>query len=272
VRLVAATVVLLAVPGFAGATGERIEDNSLLIEEAYNQEPGVVHHISSFQRSLRTGAWLYAFTEEWPAWGQDHQVSVTVALEGNGDGAAPATGIGDVLLNYRYELYRHEGTPVVATARLSLLVPTGDERKGLGTGGPGVQVNFPLSLVLGDHLVTHWNVGGTHVPSAWNGSGHGPLTAYAVGQNLIWLAHPRFNVMLEALWIATEQGAAGGTRRRDSLTVNPGFRWAFDFDGGLQVVWGLGVPLGLGPSRGDRGFLLYLSFEHPLSARGRASP
>ena len=44
---------------------EGIMDNSFLIEEAYNQEEGVVQHINTFMRQ-RHGDWLYTFTQEWP--------------------------------------------------------------------------------------------------------------------------------------------------------------------------------------------------------------
>jgi hypothetical protein len=33
----------------------------------------------------------------------------------------------------------------------------------------------------------------------------------------------------------------------------------------LQIVPGLAIPLGLGPSKGDKGVFVYLSFEHPFS-------
>jgi len=42
-----------------------IADNSFLLEEAYNQEAGVVQHISAFQRSLRSAPWTYTFTQEY---------------------------------------------------------------------------------------------------------------------------------------------------------------------------------------------------------------
>ena len=38
-----------------------IQDNSFLIEEAYNQERGVVQHINTFQR-VHSGDWVYTFT------------------------------------------------------------------------------------------------------------------------------------------------------------------------------------------------------------------
>jgi hypothetical protein len=254
-----------ALPALGAAGGDRIEDNSFLIEEAYNQEPGVIQHISTFQRSVPTGKWQYTLTEEWPAWSQDHQLSVTLPLGRFGEGPAAATGIGDVQLHYRYALHREEKAPAVAVVRLSLLLPTGDAARGLGAGGMGIQLNLPVSVNLGERFVTHWNVGGTWVPSARSaGSERGRIVGYAVGQSLIWLARPAFNLMVEALWTETEATGGGETARAGTLTVSPGFRAAVDFESGLQVVWGLGLPLGLGPSRGEQGFLAYVSFEHPL--------
>ena len=63
-----------------------IQDNSFLIEEAYNQEFGVVQHISTFIRLWNSGDWVYSFTQEWPMPGDPrHQLSVstrvTVAVE-----------------------------------------------------------------------------------------------------------------------------------------------------------------------------------------------
>src|SRR5262245_1643983 len=49
-----------------------IRDNSFLIEEAYNQEPGVVQHIFTGSFGLddrggpRTRTWDLSFTQEWP--------------------------------------------------------------------------------------------------------------------------------------------------------------------------------------------------------------
>src|SRR5262245_17587450 len=53
-------------PPEAGTPEPPIADNSFLIEEAYNQEAGVVQHISVFQRDWRSSAWAYSFTQEWP--------------------------------------------------------------------------------------------------------------------------------------------------------------------------------------------------------------
>jgi hypothetical protein len=59
----------------------------------------------------------------------------------------------------------------------------------------------------------------------------------------------------------------------DALFVSPGIRWAWNFRSGLQVVPGLAVPLGVGPSSGRHGIFFYLSFEHPFRrAREPANP
>jgi hypothetical protein len=44
-------------------------------------------------------------------------------------------------------------------------------------------------------------------------------------------------------------------------------RLAVNRPGGLQIVPGIAVPIGVGPSRGDVAVILYLSFEHPFRAR-----
>ncbi len=52
---------------------EEVQDNSFLIEEAYNQEPGVVQHILSITHQVTRMAgpdeheWQFVFTQEWPA-------------------------------------------------------------------------------------------------------------------------------------------------------------------------------------------------------------
>src|SRR4051794_39606166 len=81
----------------------KIEDNSFLMEEAYNQEYGVVQHIQSFTRDVRNDAYVYSFTQEWPIdLDPKHQFSYT--LQGTRVAGLDGFGWGDTLLNYRYQL------------------------------------------------------------------------------------------------------------------------------------------------------------------------
>src|SRR5215510_4713707 len=107
---------------------EPISDNSFLIEEAYNQEPGVVQHINTFMRT-RGGDWLYTFTQEWPVKSMKHELSFTVADQS----LDRKHGIGDTAINYRYQLVN--GARVAISPRISLLLPTGSSKDGLGAGG-----------------------------------------------------------------------------------------------------------------------------------------
>jgi hypothetical protein len=264
-RIVAVAVVACLAPVWA--RGGPIQDNSFILEEAYNQEAGVIQHISAFNRSSRNGAWTYSFTEEWPVLGQTHQASVTFNFADLQ--AAGARGVGDLALNYRWQAVGSGDEPVALAPRLTLLLPTGEAERGLGSGGVGVQVNLPLSVVLSKHLVAHTNVGGTYVPSARAASGgDAPMTSFAVGQSLIWLAHEQLNFLVEALYTNSEVAARAGLERTETLTVNPGVRGAINFASGLQVVPGVSVPIGIGPSRGETGLFFYLSFEHPFRAAG----
>jgi len=206
------------------------------MEEAYNQERGVVQHISAWQRALRSTAWAFTFTQEWPLASQPHQLSYTVPLQRT---ARPSsTGLGDAALNYRYQL-RRAAARVAIAPRLSLIVPTGSAARGLGTGHVGAQLNLPVSVTLGPAFVSHWNAGVTSAAR---------VTTYNLGASMIWLVDPAFNVMVEVVW--TDQTAA-----THDIVVNPGIRWAHNFASGLQIVPGLAFPQG-------RAAFFYLSFEH----------
>ena len=133
-----------------------IADNSFLIEEAYNQEAGVVQHISNFVRDEAGDGWVYVFTQEWPLGGMRHQLSYTVPVvspEGFG------TGLGDILLNYRYQAVGDGVSALHVAPRLSLVLPTGSEENGRGSGSVGIQGNLPVSYEVNNALVVHSNTG-----------------------------------------------------------------------------------------------------------------
>jgi hypothetical protein len=237
---------------------ERIEDNSFLIEEAYNQEAGVIQHISSFQY-MRGNTWIYTFTDEWPAGGQNHQLSATIPVVHIGE-----TGFGDIEINYRYQAVLKER--FAFSPRFSLLIPTGIWKKSLGAGVPGYQLSLPFSYLLSTKIVTHYNLGVTYTPNAKNEDGSRfDLTSYNYGLSIILLLSKNFNFMFEVygnkIYVKTSDTK---TSISDILLLNPGFRYAFNFKSGLQIVPGLAVPVGVGPSKGSLGVFGYLSFEHPL--------
>jgi len=263
VRIVFLTCVcLLALTRPAAAQGAApIKDNSFLIEEAFNQEKGVVQHISTFNRptSGSGSGWAFAFTQEWPVRGMRHQFSYTVPVTDAG-----STGLGDIVLNYRYQLKGVDGGRVAVAPRLSLIVPSGDAAKGMGAGGPGVQTNLPVSIELDPRVTLHANAGFTHTPSAKDASGNtAATTAFGVGGSLIWLTSATFNVMLETTWASAEfVSGSRVTARTESFVIAPGVRSAFNLSSGMQIVPGLAYVFGVGPSRRSNSLFLYFSVEH----------
>lgn len=245
-----------------------IQDNSFLIEEAYNQENGVVQHIQTFTRLWPGGGWAYTFTQEFPAHGLKHQLSYTLQASHSGDYLDSGAGLGDVAFNYRYQLVGSGQSRVAVSPRFTVLAPTGSVRMGRGAGGAGVQVQIPVSFQISRHFVTHSNIGATWIPRAQNQFGErASANGYNLGQSFIWLAKPRFNVLVETLWTGTESVITRDkTQRSHDMFVSPGIRWAHNFKSGLQIVPGIGVPIGVGPSAGDKGIFVYLSFEHPWKA------
>ena len=274
IRGLRATLALLAlVSAASSARGEEkgpIEDNSFLVEEAYNQESRVVQHIFTWMRAREGGAWVFAFTQEWPALGQRHQLSYTIPVERLADAESGARGLGDAGLNYRFQWLGVHGGPVAFAPRLSVLFPTGDSDRGLGAAAAGLQVNLPVSVTLSRRLVSHTNAGLTRIragtPPAIPVADTSPWAARRgvnLGQSLIWLPAPEFNVMLELAWDRSDaSGVPGDADREEHLLLSPGVRWAHDLANGLQVVPGVAVPIGLGASRGQEALYLYLSLEH----------
>ena len=243
-----------------------IEDNSFLIEEAYNQERGIVQHVSTFARAAGSAAWVYEFAQEWPLAGQKHQVSYTVPLARNDDRLAPGTGVGDIALNYRYQIGGGENAFALAPS-LTLVLPTGDSRRALGAGGTGFEAKLPFSAELSRSLVAHSNAGVTYTPRARDTFGNtAAVRGYALGQSIIWLAHPNVNLMLESIWGVTQEVTGPRqTARTTEFLLSPGVRTAINLRSGLQIVPGLAFPFGIGSSRGERSVFAYLSFEHPFA-------
>jgi hypothetical protein len=257
-----ALIAILATPMAALAEEKVIQDNSFLVEEAYNQEEGVVQHINTFQR-FRSGDWLYTFTQEWPVGGIKHQFSYTVPVARPPDAGS---GIGDVALNYRYQLLGDGDAPLAITPRLSLLLPTGNDERGRGLGATSYQGAVAISAVLAPAIVAHSNAGYTWTPRADDAEGNrANLRSWNLGQSLVWLAAPRVNFLLEAICASAETVAGPGRMEvQKAAFVSPGVRWSYDFPSGLQIVPGLAFPIGVGPSRHSKSFFLYLSFEHPF--------
>lgn len=240
----------------ASAWGQApVRDNSFLIEEAYNQDAGVVQHIFTFERTSGD-AWAYSITQEWPLGGIRHQLSWSMGLVNGGAGA----GIGDGAVQYRYQLLGAEGGRTSMAPGISLLVPLGSSALGRGAGAGGVLFNLPVSVDLSSRVMAHFNAGSTLTPSA---RGLGDSRAFAAdihaGGSAVYLLQPWVNLMFETLWLDQAVVVAQGETTREQTTLlNPGIRFAVNA-GSVQLVPGVAWTI---DTSGPNGVFLYFSVEH----------
>lgn len=234
-----------------------IQDNSFLIEEAYNQDAGVVQHIGTLQRQRRD--WFFGFTQEWPFSSQTHQVSYSVPYSWLRSDGQHAQGVGDIVLNYRYQAMMESATTPAFAPRLSLILPSGNRSKGLGDGSLGLEGLLPFSKIVSDRVTLHANAGVTHLFDVF---GHSP-TSFLLGGSAIYAVTRDFNVLLEGLAEWNESVNDDRVLERETtFTLNPGFRKAFNFADDSQLVVGFATPITFSRDRTDYGLFFYLSYEH----------
>jgi hypothetical protein len=228
-----------------------IQDNSFLVEEAFNQEKGIYQNIFGFIRSR--GNWQLAFTQEWPLGGQTHQASYTIPFGGYGI----ANGLGDAMLNYRYQVSTESASRPAFSPRISLILPTGGPTRGYDA--LGYQVDLPFSKQFRDWYV-HWNGGFTTYPrvSGINGKDLNLFT-WALAASAIWRARPMVHLMLETLVESLEEPQG----RHSHFIASPGVRIGKNI-GDAQMVVGAAVPITFSRDPVQTAILLYFSYELPF--------
>ncbi len=250
------------------AEEEGIKDNSFLIEEAYNQEAGVIQFIQGYQYSELTKEWTYTFTNEFPVPNETHQLSYALPMvkKTGTNGSADEKGLGDVALNYRFQAVHTE--KLAMAPRISLILPTGDYKKGLGSGATGIQVNQTLSVIVNPSFSHHWNAGMTYTPNAQNAAGEkASLVGFNFGMSGIYSITQQTNFLCEFAFNNNE--AVVTTNQKSSSStylIVPGLRSAFKAGNNTEVVPGIAAILGFGQSaiEHDRGVFIYFSVESKL--------
>jgi hypothetical protein len=259
---------------------EVIEDNSFLIEEAYNQEVGVVQHIFTAQWGENRDVhphqrgWNLNFTQEWPIFSERHQFSYSIPFSFFRNGSDHQDGVGDILLNYRLQVLEESRRIPAFAPRFSLILPTGSRNQGTGNGVVGYQWNLPFSKILAPRFAMHLNLGLTYLPgvrvpiepeppSFRSLSAAHSLVTYNLGASVIYALFPRFHLMLEWVGFFQETLNEQGKRENDFNTViSPGIRTAVVNRDELQIVLGIAAPIGLTQPAEDQAVFLYFSVEH----------
>ncbi len=223
---------LVCIRGYA----EKLNDNSFLIEEGYNQEENVIQHI--FAIGVKDiEALSSSYTEEWPLSGQSHQLSLSINW---GD------YIGDLLINYRYQLLLNE---VIAFApRISIIFPTADKRFSEDGSKWGLESNMPVSIDVSKRIAVHLNAGVRYDITQGK-------TEFVAGGSYVFVILKYFELLNEYIFSFEDSG-------KKSFVTGAGFRSGIDLKDNFQIVPGIGfyrdVSLGL------NFIFLYLSAEHSI--------
>jgi hypothetical protein len=109
--------ILTVFSGFkAGAAEPRpidgFDDNSFLVEEAYNQDRGEVQHTLNavYSNDFKRRGWSLNFEQEWWLFTEDHQVAVSVPFTHLREEGERQRGVGDIEIEYRYQLTKEGRT------------------------------------------------------------------------------------------------------------------------------------------------------------------
>jgi hypothetical protein len=242
----------------APATGSsrpfEITDNSFLVEEAFNQEPGVFQNI--FNAIRVQDSWAFSFIQEWPVVTKKHQLSYTLAwAHSSGDNV-----FGDTLINYRHQILEEgPGRPAFAP-RFSVILPTASNRS--GDDATGFQINLPFSKQTGD-IYWHWNAGLTWMPSVDTGVEKVSFESPFFAGSAIVRLRPMLNVLMESVLNLDERVGAFGSIREKSFTLSPGVRGGWNI-GEAQLILGFAVPMTWTGGDHITATLLYFSYELPF--------
>lgn len=244
------------------AESQRIQDNSIFIEEASNQDPGVLQIIQTYQYK-RSDLWTYALAIEAPMQSKNHQISSVLPVS-KVKSPQDVTGIQDATLSYRYQAVDKEELKLAP--RIGFVLPTGNSSKGLGSGNLGGEIMLPLSTRFSNNWESHWNLRFTFIPNAKNPEGlSADILSVGYGTGFIFFYRENFNILMEIFGSNDEAVVDSGEKERSStLFLSPGFRTGFEVSGNSEIVLGLGLPTGIGSSQGEGGVTAYLSFEGPF--------
>lgn len=244
----------------SGNVFAKIEDNSFLLEEAYNQKPGEFQFIQRYQGYNSGREYLFSSEGEVPLGSVQHQFSYQInRLNVDGDHGT----YGDTTLSYRYQSVNKEA--FLMAHRLGVLIPTGSVQEESGYGVVGLEYMQAMTFILNEQWVNHWNLGFTHYSEGKHNDSdkRRTLNMFRAGTSLVYLLKDNLNFLLEGLLGANENLNLNEKKEYEKFfTLNPGVRTAIDFAWKeTQLVPGIAFPIRFQKDRVEHGIFLYFSIE-----------
>jgi hypothetical protein len=209
-----------------------IEDHSFMLESGWNRDDAALQ-VNSF---FLNGATSLELAGEWALSSPGHQLSYTIPIYRD-----VHAGLGDVLVNYRYQLVGKAGSRVGVAPRVSLILPSRDAR--FGERSSGLQFNVPVSVAVTSRLTSHTNAGGTW----FRDLGAKELN---LAQGLSFEVTKRMALTMDASFTRCDEAS-------HLLVLRPGIQFSIDGPGGVQIAPALAFPNG-------RGVLVSVAIERSL--------
>lgn len=226
-----------------------IEDNSMYLEEAFNQGEGVVQFISG---TLITNNILEtSFEIEIPLAGEKHQLSAGSSyISSTSDNLSATDGFGDIRVSYRPQLSgKHHWAMVIP--RVTLAFPRKNTADEFEYSRPSVELAIAVTKRLSKKLTSHIN--GSVVSRVTH-----IFSSHKIAGSVIWALRPQFNFMLESVY---ENSADQIGNFESTLIINPAVRFSFAL-GQYQIIPGFGAPLSFDKNSDlTPGAFFYLSVE-----------
>jgi hypothetical protein len=230
-RLSLTLALLLASAVHAGEPSP-IEDTHFFPESGWNRTDGVLQ----YNAFVLNRASALELTQEWGA-SERHQLSYTIPVYSDGE-----TGLGDVSLNYRFQLLGDPDSRAAIAPRLSLLLPTRSAH--FGERSSGLQLSVPVSATLTPRLVSHTNAGATW----YRDRGTQELN---LAQGFVFAATSRLTLALDGAFTRCNESS-------HLVVVRPSMQFSLDGPAGLAISPGVAMPF----VNGTRGVLFFVTFEH----------
>lgn len=252
----AALLVLLASTANAQT---KLQQNSFLLEEAYNQDIDIYQHFNIMRLDPIAETWNNSFTVEIPLQSLTHQLSILAPASKVNLLHDSEAGLGDVQLGYKYQWIDED--PLAAAPHVRLILPTGDSEKNLGHNALGARATLPVSYNPNDQWSFHANLGAGLTPNAKNyNDDKADLVSIQYGSSAVYSPKPNLNLMIE-LAGANEQDVTGSnkTEWNDSFYISPGAAFSFETTSGMQIVPGLAIPMDVASSSYE--ILFYFSVQ-----------
>jgi hypothetical protein len=248
-----------------------IEDNSFLIEEAFNQRMGVLQHIFNVNvNDFGSRDVTYSFTQEIPLTDESHQLSYSLNYQSHNptdSSSGVVSGLSDIYVSYR-PLLSDASRWAMVIPRFTIILPTGKSADGLGGGAFGFQFNLAITKRISNKLMTHYNFGYTkffkYDSYAFINGEHTlayerDLTDPNAGMSIVWSARQKVNFLLESVisrnGFIQNNGVVGHAWHH---IVNPGVRFSINTKQ-MQLVPGISYQLDVNSK--ERGVFLYFSIE-----------